>query len=121
MSDKIKALPVVVVFKDKKANIFTAPMLFENEECAIRYFDGMVVKMGSQVTDYDMYLIGHYYDKTGDFFPLSENSKLLIKSGDEYKSKVDIIESCYSTIKFLNEKLENLKKKILDLGGELDE
>lgn len=119
--DKIEkaCLPVVCVFKDVRANIFTAPMVFDNEACAERYFASLVDKMGVKVCDYELYILGHYYDKTGDFLPLNDNAKYLLKSGIEYKDRVDLLEIKETKIKYLIEELSKLTNEISKLQTEL--
>lgn len=111
-------LPVVCLIKDLRANIFTAPMVFDNEACAERYFSSIVDSIGIKITDYELYVIGHYYDKTGDFFPLSENTKYLLKTGVEYKDRVDLLSIKESKIQLLMEENSALNEKLKQLSAE---
>lgn len=89
--ESVKPLPVVCVVYDIKGSVYTSPMIFQSEETAIRWFDNLADKDPS-VVDYNLYLIGHFSDTLGQIFPLHENAQYLLKSGNEYKSRLDIIE-----------------------------
>lgn len=112
---------VVCVYKDKKSNIYTAPLIFDNEECALRHFDNLSYK-DINVCDYDLYLIGFYNNQFGEIDPLGDNNKYLLRSGDEYydfvckvkKSNLELDEikkqyknTIDSMIKFVKEKFIN--------------
>lgn len=111
--ESIKEIPVICVVKDKKGNIFTSPMTFQNEECAIRWFESLVQKGDTTVCDYDLYLLGHYSEAHGQIFPLNENSLYLLKSGDEYRSKLDIIESLKQDLNYFKEQ-NTFKSSLID-------
>lgn len=112
---------VVCVYKDKKSNIYTAPLIFDSEECALRHFDNMANR-DLNVCDYDLYLIGHYSDAFGEIELLPNSEKYLLRSGDyyyEYISKLKDYTNNVNKLKNLyNEKYNHMLEfaKILYIG-----
>ena len=97
--ESVKPLPVVCVVYDVKGKIYTSPMTFNNEECAIRWFENLAEK-DSTIIDYNLYLIGHFSETLGQIFPLNENSLYLLKSGNELKAKIDTIERLKQMVEY---------------------
>lgn len=93
---------VVCVYKDKKANLYTAPLLFDSEETALRHFDNLSYK-DVNVCDYDLYLLGFYNDLFGNIELLQNGEKYLLRAGDYYYDYVSKLKD------FTNQALE-LKK-----------
>lgn len=64
---------------DKVANKYSAPMLFDNEECAVRYFKTALVGKDSGIKDdYELYLIGDYSVDNGVLVPANH---ILLEKG----------------------------------------
>lgn len=69
---------VLCLIYDKVADLYSAPMLFDNESVAVRYFSNILEKTQNKC-DYELYFIANYSDKTGIIYNIDK--KLLLKGG----------------------------------------
>lgn len=68
----------LVLMYDKVADTYSAPMLLENNDCAIRYFKSLCKNKPDMKDDYELYLLGQFDTKTANVV-LEERPKLIIK------------------------------------------
>ena len=75
--------------KDELAEVFFAPMLFDNDDVAIRYFAAFINNHDNEVVfqnpqDYSFYKLGAFDKNTGD---IAANKHLLV-TGKSVKKEV---------------------------------
>lgn len=75
--------------KDELAEVFFAPILFDNDDVAIRYFSAFINNKENEVVfqnpqDYTLYKLGAFDKSTGD---LAANKHLLV-AGKSVKKEV---------------------------------
>lgn len=72
ISNSVLTLCVCVIF-DKVAGVYSAPMSFQNEECAKRYiFDSFSNKLSA--SDYELYKVAEFNIENGKFITLDDKS-----------------------------------------------
>lgn len=69
---------VLCLIYDKVADLYSAPMLFDNESVAVRYFSNILEKTPNK-GDYELYIVANFNDKTGIISMIEK--KLLVKGG----------------------------------------
>lgn len=70
-------MSVLSVVYDKMAEMYTAPIVFENNNCAQRWFETKVID-DVNASDYELYTIAEYDDKTAKIV-LLDKPKLVFK------------------------------------------
>ncbi|QCS36605.1 nonstructural protein [Capybara microvirus Cap3_SP_478] len=75
----------ICIVYDKVAKAYTAPMAFNNVDCAVRYFNSLMINEGDNATDYELYEIAAFSPDTG---VLSNVKMDLIKKGEVVKEVI---------------------------------
>lgn len=109
---------VICVYKDKKSGLYTAPLIFDNEECALRHFDNLSLK-DANVCDYDLYLLGFYNNQFGEIELLTNGEKYLLRGGDYYYDYITKLKDFTNTALNLKTKYREEYVKVLDFAKTL--
>ena len=79
------------VVYDKLADKYTAPLIFENDNCGQRWFETKVID-DVNCADYELYGLGDYDDKTAKIV-LYEQPKLIFKGLSLEKGNFNNVEN----------------------------